>query len=103
MLKNFRAFQIAKEIHWRCADLKIAPFLRDQLMRASSSVALNTAEGSGKRTSPDQARFYGIALGSLRECQAILELERINDSKLIGFIDELGAILYTLSHPFPKN
>jgi len=66
-------------------------------MRASSSVALNTAEGSGKRTPQDQSRFYGIALRSLRECTAILELERIENPELAKLIDQLGAILYTLS------
>ncbi|MEK7691805.1 MAG: four helix bundle protein, partial [Bdellovibrionota bacterium] len=65
--------------------------------RASSSIALNTAEGSGKRTPPDQRRFYGIALGSLRECEAILELEQIQDERLLDLMDQLGAILYTLT------
>ena len=68
--------------------------------RASSSIALNVAEGSGKRTRKDQAKFYSIALGSLRECQAIIELERINDSGLEDQANQLGAILYKLSNKF---
>jgi hypothetical protein len=50
-----------------------------------------------KRTLPDQKKFYGIALGSLRECEAILELEEINNAELLKQIDQLGAILYTLT------
>jgi four helix bundle protein len=96
MLRTFKAYQFAKEFHWSCKSLRISRFLQDQLLRASSSVALNLAEGSGKRTSPEQRRFYSIALGSLRECQAILELERISDPKLLKLADQLGAILFAL-------
>ena len=71
--------------------------MKDQLLRASSSVALNIAEGSGKRTPKDQARFYAIALGSLRECQAILEIEDIDSIQLKELADQIGAILFKLS------
>jgi four helix bundle protein len=98
MLEKFDAFQIAKKYYWGCKTLKVAKYLQDQLLRASSSIALNTAEGSGKRTPQDQARFYSMALGSLRECEAILALEQIDDPALKSLGDQLGAILYTLSH-----
>ena len=93
---------MAKEFHWSCKSLKVSRFLQDQLLRASSSVVLNIAEGSGKRTAPEQRRFYGIALGSLRECQAILDLERIENPKLLNLADQLGAILFTLCRA-PEN
>jgi len=102
MLQNFKAYQMAKEFHWSCKSLKVSRFLQDQLLRASSSVVLNIAEGSGKRTAPEQRRFYGIALGSLRECQAILDLERIENPKLLNLADQLGAILFTLCRA-PEN
>ena len=47
--------------------------LADQLRRASLSLPLDTAEGSGKRSGPDQRRFYAIARGSAMECAAILD------------------------------
>ena len=97
MLKNFNAFQLAKAFYKKCKLLKCPKYLSDQLLRASSSVALNLAEGSGKRTPADQKRFYSIALGSLRECEAILELEELGDDDLRKLVDRLGAILFTLS------
>lgn len=50
--------------------------LRDQLDRASVSIALNVAEGAGRVSWPDKARFYAIARGSSTECAAILDLMR---------------------------
>ncbi len=70
--------------------------MQEQLMRASASVALNVAEGSGKHSLSDQRRYYGIALGSLRECEAILDLEGMNSARLVKIMDQLGAILFTL-------
>jgi four helix bundle protein len=46
----------------------------DQLDRASTSVCLNIAEGSGKFTTKDQARFYDIARGSALECGACFDV-----------------------------
>ena len=48
--------------------------LRDQLDRASISIVLNTAEGCGRRSPADKARFYSMARGSATECAAILDL-----------------------------
>ena len=47
--------------------------LADQLRRASLSIPLNIAEGSGKTTGPDQRRFYAMARGSAMECAAIID------------------------------
>ncbi len=47
--------------------------LGDQLRRASISIPLNIAEGSGKSTGPDQRRFYSIARGSAMECAAVVD------------------------------
>ena len=48
-------------------------FLSDQLKRASLSIPLNIAEGSGRFTSPDKSKFYKIARGSANECAAIFD------------------------------
>jgi four helix bundle protein len=48
--------------------------LVDQLRRASISVPLNIAEGTGKVSVPDRKRFYCIARGSAMECAAIIDV-----------------------------
>ena len=57
--------------------IKIIPsgysFLADQFKRASLSIPLNIAEGNGKFTKDDKAKFYKIARGSANECSAILD------------------------------
>ena len=47
---------------------------RDQLDRASTSIALNLAEGNGKRSHPDRCRYFDIARGSTVECAACLDV-----------------------------
>jgi len=42
--------------------------LREQLGRASASIALNDAEGAGHVAKLDRARFFAIARGSATEC-----------------------------------
>ena len=51
--------------------------LTDQLRRATLSIPLNIAEGAGKPTDRDRARFHAIARGSAMECGAILDLLRL--------------------------
>ena len=61
------AAQIAEALPQRHASLA------DQLRRASLSIPLNIAEGSGKTTGADQRRFYAMARGSAMECAAIVD------------------------------
>ena len=46
----------------------------DQLDRASTSIALNIAEGNGRFTSADRCRFFDNARGSALESAACLDL-----------------------------
>ncbi len=59
-----------------CAPIaaQLSANLRDQLLRASSSVVLNTAEGFGSSSRGIKRRHYEIARGSAIECVAILDL-----------------------------
>lgn len=98
-LKNFRTYQLAVEFHRGCRATVMPHYLKGQLLRAAASVALNIAEGSGKPTPKDQRRFYGIALGSLRECQAALDLAPKEQPQLAQLADTLGACLFRLTHP----
>ena len=56
--------------------------LADQLLRAAQSQPRNIAEGAGRRTSVDQARFYTHARGSAMEAAAALDTMRV--MKLVG-------------------
>ena len=47
---------------------------RDHLERAGDSIALNIAEGNGKFSQKDRARFFQIAHGLALECAACLDL-----------------------------
>lgn len=48
--------------------------LRSQLQRAATSIVLNIAEGSTSQSDAEQTRFLGLALRSLMECVACLDL-----------------------------
>jgi four helix bundle protein len=45
----------------------------NQLRRASFSIMLNIAEGSGRRTNRDKRHFYVMSRGSTFECVAIFD------------------------------
>lgn len=96
-LSNFRTYQLALEFTWIADSFDCPRHLRDQLQRASSSVPLNLAEGSAKPTSRDRAKFYFIALGSLRECEAILQVLRIpKKHPVVALADKLSAHIMQL-------
>jgi four helix bundle protein len=98
MLKNFRAYQLSVGFYQSCQKTRLPGFLKNQLLRASSSISLNLAEGSAKPVGKDRLRFYLIAFGSLRECQAVLDLNpQLNG--LCAEASRLGGCLYRLCHP----
>jgi four helix bundle protein len=49
-------------------------YLRDQLKRASISIIINIAEGSGKFSKADKSNYYAISRGSVYECVSLLEI-----------------------------
>lgn len=57
--------------------------LQAQIRRAAVSVTANIAEGAGRGTNADFARFLSIASGSASELQAELEL-----AGELGYLDE---------------
>ena len=48
--------------------------LRDQALRAATSVCLNISEGAGRAGSADKARVYAIARGENCEVAAALDI-----------------------------
>ncbi|HEX6223498.1 MAG TPA: four helix bundle protein, partial [Chryseolinea sp.] len=55
-------------------DTKLDNTTRDQLRRASFSIVLNLAEGSGRFSYPDRKNFYIISRSSVFECVAIMDV-----------------------------
>lgn len=63
-------------VAWISQLLETVPRLgdiKDQLDRASTSIALNLDEGNGKYSKKDRCRFFDIARGSALECAAGLD------------------------------
>ena len=95
-MENFRTYNLAVDFYRQTRALALKGHLLDQLKRASASVALNLAEGSGRQSPGDTKRFYHIAFGSLRECQAILEIGCPENQPLVELADKLAAHVYCL-------
>jgi len=96
MLSKFRSYQLAVQFYRVAQGQKAPGFLKTQLLRAASSVALNLAEGSAKGSPRDRKRFYEIALGSTRECEAIVQLLSPQAKSLSQPLDILARHLYKL-------
>ncbi len=76
---------------------------KDQLRRASFSVVLNTAEGSGRFSQADRKNFFIISRSSIFECVAILDV--LKDEALLDMdlykrfyfaAEELSKMLYAM-------
>lgn len=95
-MKSFRTLDLAIEFYGMVEEQKVTGNLRDQLLRAASSISLNLSEGNAKRTEKEKKRFYHTAYASCQECKTILKLEKIDDNEIVDLADKLGAWLYKL-------
>lgn len=85
--------------------------LSAQFRRSAVSIPANIAEGYGKRSLADKARFFNIAQGSLNECRYYLRLAAdlgyAQTESNFEQLDEIGRMLnaYTkkliASHSLP--
>ena len=90
-MKNFRDLKVWEKSHWLTLEVYKAtkPFpkeevygLTSQLRRACSSIPANIAEGCGRGSEAEMARFFQIAMGSASETEYHLLLAR--DLKLLN-------------------
>jgi four helix bundle protein len=84
-MRNYRELEVWQESHKLTLELyKLSRQfpkeemygLTSQLRRAAVSIGANLAEGCGRRTSPELARFVRIAMGSASELDYHLLLVR---------------------------
>jgi four helix bundle protein len=105
--QNLEVYKKAKLFHVNCKNIifknKIDRYVVDQLGRASFSVPLNIAEGSGKFSKRDRKNYFTTSRASLFECVAVLDIlndyDNISESdleRLIKDADELSRILYAM-------
>lgn len=95
-MKTFRTLDLAIEFYEKTEKLEIKGNLRDQLLRASSSISLNLSEGNAKRTEKEKKRYYHTAYASCQECKTILRLAKLNAGEVMDAADKLGAYLFNL-------
>jgi four helix bundle protein len=83
--------------------------LTSQIRRAVVSIPSNIAEGQGRKSSGDFARFLAIAYGSLREVETQIRIaERLNylgkaeSQNLITLASEVGRLLNGLSNSLQR-
>ena len=71
--------------------------LTHQLRRAAVSIPANIAEGFGKRSLPEKARFLNIAEGSVEECRYYLILSQDlgygQSESLMSALEEASKLL----------
>ena len=105
--QNLAVYKKAKLFYISCKNIinenKLDRFVVDQLGRASFSVPLNIAEGSGKFSKADRKNYFTTARASVFECAAVLDIlkdeTKISESdmeKMLKDADELSRILYSM-------
>ncbi len=76
--EKLNVYQVAIEFNCWVGDLlatvEAKAAAKDQLDRAATSIPLNVAEGNGKFSRRDRARFFDIARGSALEAAASLDV-----------------------------
>jgi len=82
------------------AVIAAKPAAKDQLDRASTSIPLNIAEGNGKFSARDRARFLEVARGSALECAACLDVLLVrklaSEQQVAGQKEKLARIVQML-------
>jgi len=91
----------ARSLNRRIQDLlrsrkDIDAYIKNQLRRASISMVINIAEGSGKYSPGDKKNYYGIARGSTFECVSLFDLLQddgiVTDEQRTEYYAELETI-----------
>ncbi len=99
--KSFSAHQ--KAHNYLNLNKNLPSYLRNQYGRASLSIMLNIAEGSGRSTEKDRRGFLINARGSVFECVAIIDLllaqKEVSEefqTELKSSYEEISRMLFTM-------
>jgi four helix bundle protein len=105
--QNLDIYKKSKSFHVSCKKIilerKLDRYVNDQLGRASFSIPLNIAEGSGKFSKADRKNYFTTARASVFECVAVLDI--LSDDRIITEVefkemmdkaDELSRILFAM-------
>ncbi|OQA44422.1 MAG: hypothetical protein BWY52_01638 [Chloroflexi bacterium ADurb.Bin325] len=101
----YRLATLLADLAWgdvtRMMDDKRTSAIADQLYRAVGSIGANLAEGYGRSTGKERARFYEFALGSAREsrhwyyqARHVLDTEAMQHR--VGLLDQTIRLLVTM-------
>ena len=105
--QNLTVYEKAKTFHVACKHIirnnKLDRYVNDQLGRASFSIPLNIAEGSGKFSKKDRKNYFTTARASLFECIAVLDIlsdendiSKVEAERLMKDADELSRMLFAM-------
>ena len=110
--ERLEAWRQARTFYLGCGALpglpRTAGHLGDQLERAALSVVLNVVEGAGRTSWKEKRHFFSIALGSLAESVAVLDLasargllDPSETTRLVAVARRVGALLSGLMKAGP--
>ena len=103
--ENLKVYSKSKEFNCEIVDFLKKHYLdktiQYQLQRASFSIMLNIAEGSGRSSNRDKRRFYVIARGSTFECVAIFDfahetnqISSLSYKQFYSLLEEISKMLF---------
>lgn len=76
--RKFEIYKLSQKLHLEIVEETVKfhrnYYIIDQIKRSSLSIPLNIAEGSSKQSDKDFNRYISIALGSVDETAACLEI-----------------------------
>jgi four helix bundle protein len=99
-----KAFELNRKVYGLLKSKKTIPgYLKDQLGRASLSIMLNIAEGSGRFSAKDRRNFFVTARSSAFECSSIVsfllsenEITEVEKVELMQNFEEISKILFVM-------
>jgi four helix bundle protein len=105
--QNLEVYKKSLHFHISCKSItqntSLDRHVRDQLTRASYSIVLNIAEGSGRKSPADRKNFFTISRASVFECTAIIDIlrmENLVDSEThkrnLELASEISKMLYVM-------